>query len=76
MNATPIDGDARLMPNRAVHSMIDAFNKAAGEAACELAWWTHYYTSNQHLRNSTGHEHKEIKYQALTAKDHHADTLS
>ena len=33
------DGDARLTPNRVVvHSMIYAFNKAAGEAACELAW--------------------------------------
>jgi hypothetical protein len=32
------DGDARLTPNRVVHSMIYAFNKAAGEAACEPAW--------------------------------------
>jgi hypothetical protein len=32
------NGDARLTQNRAIRSMIDAFNKAAGEAAaCALA---------------------------------------
>jgi len=31
------NGDARLTPNRAVLSMINALNEAAGEAACVLA---------------------------------------
>jgi hypothetical protein len=31
------NGDARLTQNRAVRSMIDTFNEAAGEAACTLA---------------------------------------
>jgi hypothetical protein len=30
------NGDARLTPNRAVRSMIDAVNEAPGEAACAL----------------------------------------
>jgi hypothetical protein len=31
------NGDARVTPNRAVRSMIAAFNEAAGEAACTRA---------------------------------------
>ena len=31
------NGDARLTPNRVVCDMVDAFLKAAGEAACALA---------------------------------------
>ena len=38
-----LNGDARLTPNRAVRSMIDAFREVTGEAACTLAWSTHYY---------------------------------
>jgi hypothetical protein len=36
------NGNARLTPNRAVRKMIDAFNEAAGEAACTLARCAHY----------------------------------
>jgi hypothetical protein len=36
-NARYPNGDARLTPNRTVRDMVDAFNKAAGEAACARA---------------------------------------
>jgi hypothetical protein len=36
-NAPYPEGDARLTPNYTVRDMINAFHKAAGEAACALA---------------------------------------
>jgi hypothetical protein len=36
-NAPYPHGDARLTPNRIARDMVDAFLKAAGEAACAIA---------------------------------------
>jgi hypothetical protein len=37
-NARYPNGEARLTPNRGLLDMIEAFNKAACETACALAW--------------------------------------
>ena len=37
-NARYPNGEARLTPNRGIRDMIEAFNEAAGETACALAW--------------------------------------